>query len=159
MSLGGDDGSKHDMNPTMSGSGNHTPPSKSFTINNARNTICINSLPTMLVAIFTCYGTSIGKIRKSGFGLGLPEVVLRDTGKVLRKTLPHTRGRRHESSFHAITQVSRVLRVKAVSMISIDEGIEEAQNHKSILNVSHEHTGDQITYIKFLCGNMVGLSL
>ena len=46
---------------------NHTPSSKSFTFNNARTTICINSQSTVIIATFTCYGTGFGKIWISGF--------------------------------------------------------------------------------------------
>ena len=79
ISLGGDDGTKHDINSSMSGSRSYTPSSKSFTINNASTTICGNSPPTIIIASFTCYGTSIGKIRISEFGFGQPEVLVRDT--------------------------------------------------------------------------------
>ena len=41
MSLGGNDGTKHDITSSMRGSENHHPSSKSFTINTASTTICI----------------------------------------------------------------------------------------------------------------------
>ena len=69
MSLCGDDGTKHDIISSMRGSWNHTPSSKSFTINNASTTICKNSPLTIIIASFTCYGTSSGKIRITGFQL------------------------------------------------------------------------------------------
>ena len=95
MSLGGDVKTKHDIISSMRGSGNHTPSSKSFTINNASTTICINSPLMIIIAFFTCYGASIGKIRISGLGLGKPEGVGRH-GSVAQDTLPDTRGRKQE---------------------------------------------------------------
>ena len=54
MSLSGDDGTKHDIK---------------------------SSPPTIIIASFTCCGTSVGKIRISGFGLGQPDVLVLDTRK------------------------------------------------------------------------------
>ena len=58
---------KHDVNSTMRGSGNHTPSSKGFAIHNASTTICINSPPMIIMAKFFCNGTIIGKKPKSRF--------------------------------------------------------------------------------------------
>ena len=96
MSLGGDNGTKHDIDAPRADR-EITPIQQEFHNNNASTTICINSTPTIIVASFTCYGTSIGKIRISGFGFGQPEVVVRDTRvSVEQDTLPDTRGRRQE---------------------------------------------------------------
>ena len=86
MSLGGDVGTKHNINSSKVRSCNDIPPSEGFTIQDASTSVCMNGPPTIIIASFTCYGTSIGKIRKTGFGLGQPEVQTRDTMEVLRKT-------------------------------------------------------------------------
>ena len=86
MGLSGDDGTKHDINSSMRGSGNHTPSSKSFAINNASTTTYIKSTPTIIIASFTCCGTIIGRVWISGLGLGKPQVVVRDAREALRKT-------------------------------------------------------------------------
>ena len=70
MSLGGNDGTKHDIDSSMRGSGNHTPPSKNFTINKASNHHLYNSPPTTIVASFTCYGTSMGRYGYLDLGVG-----------------------------------------------------------------------------------------
>ena len=131
MSLSGDDRTKHAQS--------HPHPT-SATTNDANTTICINSPPTMIIASFTCYGTSIGKILISGFGLGLPEVLVRDIRYVLSKTRCLIRvgvGRsdgRHKAnpSFHAITKISRILGISAMLMMGINKSIKEAQYHDSI---------------------------
>ena len=91
MSLGGNDGTKHDINSPMRGSVNHTPSSKSFTINNASTTNCINSSHMIIIAWFTCNGMIIGKVWLAGLGLGKSERVVRDAREVLRKTRCLTR--------------------------------------------------------------------
>ena len=49
-----------------------------------------------------------------------------------------------DSSFHAITKVSRILNVSAVLIMSINEGVNEAHYHDSKLETSQEHLGDQV---------------
>ena len=51
VGLGSDDRTKHDVNLSMRGSGNHTPSSKDFTIHNA-STIKKNSLPMIVIVKF-----------------------------------------------------------------------------------------------------------
>ena len=59
MSLGGDDGTKHDINPSMVRSCNHTSSSEGFAIHDAYP-VCINGPSSEIIASFTCFGTSIG---------------------------------------------------------------------------------------------------
>ena len=54
QSLGGDDRNKHDINPSMGRSCNHTPSSKGFTIHDARTPVCINGPSSEIIASFTC---------------------------------------------------------------------------------------------------------
>ena len=53
---------------------------------------------------------------------------------------------RHKTnpSFHAITKISRILRMLAMFMMGIKKSIKEAQYHDSILKASQEHSGDQV---------------
>ena len=48
-----------------------------------------------------------------------------------------------DSSFHAITKVSRIIDASAVLMMSINERANEAHHHDPILEASQEHLGDQ----------------
>ena len=152
MSLGGDDRTKHDINSPMRGSGNRTPSSKGFTINDASTTICINSPPMIIVALFNCSGTIIGKVWISGFGLRMPEGVVWDAREVLRKTrclISVGVGRsdgchKADPSFHAITKAPRILEALTVLVMGINKGVNDAHHHDSILEASQEHMGDQV---------------
>ena len=96
MGLGGVDRIKHDENSCMRRSGNHTPSSKSFTINGAGSTLCKKSPHMNIIAKFLCNGTII---RKKDFwswvwedgktGAGRQECAQQDK-------LSGTRGRRQE---------------------------------------------------------------
>ena len=48
-----------------------------------------------------------------------------------------------DSSFHAITKVSRIIDA-SVLMMSINERVNEAHHHDPILEASQEHLGDQV---------------
>ena len=88
-----------------------------------------------------------GKVWIPGLGLGKSEGVVRDAKEVLRKTRCLVRvgvGKSdgcHESnpSFHTVTKVPSICRVKAVFMMGLDKCIKKAQNHNAILKASHEH--------------------
>ena len=97
MSLGGNDGTEHDIDAPTRRSGNHTLSSKRFTIINTSTTICINSPPTINIASFTCYGTITGKVWIPGLGLGKAgRCGAGRQGSAAQDTLFGTRGRRQE---------------------------------------------------------------
>ena len=78
---------------------------------------CENHHLCKFIASFTCYGTSVGKIRIPGFGLGQLEVLVRDRKYVSSKTrclicvgVGKSDGRHKANpSIHAITKISRIL--------------------------------------------------
>ena len=47
-----------------------------------------------------------------------------------------------DSSFHAITEVSRIIDASAVLMMSINERVNEAHHNDPILDSSQRHLGD-----------------
>ena len=53
-------------------------------------------------------------------------------------------GHEPNSSWHTITKVPSVCRVKAVFMMGIDKCVKEAQNHHTMLKAPQEHPGDQV---------------
>ena len=134
MGLCSDDRTKHDVNSSMRGSGNHTPSSKGFTIHNASTTICINSPHMIIIAKFFCNGTIIGKKRISGLGFRKTERVARDGRSVHRKTNCLVRvgvggsdgGQESNPSCQAITNAPSVCRIKAVFMMGTDKCVKEA---------------------------------
>ena len=73
MSLGGNDGTKHDINSPVRGSGNHTLP--------ARVSPSITRAPPSRVK-----ERSLGRYGYLDLGLGKPEGLVRDAREVLRKT-------------------------------------------------------------------------
>ena len=77
-------------------------------------------------------------------GAGRREV-LRKTHCLVRVGVGSSDGCHYSNpSFHTITKVPSVCRVKAVFMMGIDKCVKEAQNHNAILKASQEHTGDQV---------------
>ena len=129
MSLSGNDGTKHDKDAPMRRSGNHTPSSKSFTINDASTTVCFNRPPMMIIAYFTCNGTIIAKLWIPGLGLRevrrcgaeRQDIVWHAWAQagvmaVMSRTLP----------CQTIAKVPSVCRVKAVFMMGIDKCVNEA---------------------------------
>ena len=121
MGLCSDNRTKHDVNSSMRGSGNHTPWSKGFTIHNASTTLCINSPPMVIMAQFFGSGTIIGEKRISGLGFVKTERVARDASLV-RVGVDRSDGD-HEShpSCQAITNAPSVCRIKAVFMMGTDK--------------------------------------
>ena len=152
MSFIGNDGTKQDKDSSTRGSGNHTPSSKDFTISNASTTISIDSPPMIIIALFSCNGTIIGKIWIPGLGFRKLKSVARDARKVHCKTNCLVRvgaGRSdgcHESnpSCQTITKVPGAFRIKAVFTMGIDKCVKEAKNHNTILNAPQEHPGYQV---------------
>ena len=150
MSLGGDDRTKHDIHSSMERSCNSTPSSKCFTISKASTPVSVDGATLKTIASFACCGTNIGKMRISCFGHWQAKVQTRDCRHVSFKACCLVRvgvGRGdgcHEtdSSFHAITKVSRIIDASAVLTISINELVDAAHHHDPILEISQEHLGD-----------------
>ena len=95
------------------------------------------SVPLSRVVIRTC-----GRCGYLAFGLWQTEVeacclVRMDAGR--SKSLHEA-----ESSFYAITKVSRNLDTSTVQMMSIYKCVNEAHHHDRILEASKEHLSDQV---------------
>ena len=100
----------------------------------------------------TCCGTSVGKVRVSGFGLRQTEFFARDCRDVSCETSclisvsVSRSGSRHKADppFHAITKVPRILDTSTVLTMGINKGVNEAHHHYPKLKASQEHPGDQV---------------
>ena len=150
MSVGGDDGTKHNVNSSLGGSCNDSPPSKSFTVHDASTSVCMNGPSLEIVSSFSFCGTSVGKVRVSGFGLRLTETSVQDCEHVSSEACCLVpvgvagSDNSHEAglSFHAIFQIPRILDASTVLMMSTDKCVKEDHHHSTNLEASQEHPGD-----------------
>ena len=152
MSLGGDDGTKHDIYSSMERLSDNFPSSTCFTIHNASTSVSTDGPSLEVIASPVCCGAKVGEMWISGFVFRQSEVQTRDCRHVSCWTFYLERageGRGDgchatDSSSHAITKVSRIIDASAVLIMSINKGVNEAHHLDSMQEASQEYLGDQV---------------
>ena len=100
--------------------------------------------PLNIVALFTCCGSRVRKIRISGFDSRQAKLLVRKIKRASGQAKGLVRmglcwgDSRHKpnSPFHAVSEVPWIVRMTAVIVVGVNKSVDNTNNHNSILKAS-----------------------